>query len=59
MSVIHAGLECGLFSEKLTDLDCVSLGPDILDIHTVNEKLDIASTERTWRLLLNVLKELK
>lgn len=59
ISVIHAGLECGLFSEKLTDLDCVSLGPDILDIHTVNEKLDIASTERTWRLLLNVLKELK
>ena len=59
ISVIHAGLECGLFSDKLKGLDCVSIGPDILDIHTVNEKLDIASTERTWTLLLNVLKELK
>lgn len=59
ISVIHAGLECGLFSDKLKGLDCVSIGPDILDIHTVNEKLDIASTERTWKLLLNVLKALK
>ena len=59
ISVIHAGLECGLFSDKLKGLDCVSIGPDILDIHTVNEKLDIASTERTWELLLNVLKALK
>lgn len=59
VSVIHAGLECGIFSDKLKGLDCVSLGPDILDIHTVNEKLDIASTERTWELLLNVLQALK
>ena len=59
ISVIHAGLECGLFSDKLKGLDCISIGPDILDIHTVNEKLDIASTQRTWELLLNVLKALK
>lgn len=59
ITVMHAGLECGIFSDKLKGLDCVSLGPDILDIHTVNEKLDIASTERTWELLLNVLKALK
>lgn len=59
VSVIHAGLECGLFSDKLPGLDCVSIGPDILDIHTANEKLDIASTERTWQLLLNILKALK
>ena len=55
---IHAGLECGLLSEKLPGLDCVSIGPDILDIHTSREKLDIASTERTWKFLLETLKAL-
>ena len=55
---IHAGLECGLLSEKLPDLDCVSLGPQMHDIHTSRERLDIASTERTWKFLLEVLKQL-
>ena len=55
---IHAGLECGLLSEKLPGLDCVSIGPDMQDIHTSREKLDIASTERTWKFLLEVLKNL-
>ena len=55
---IHAGLECGLLSEKLPGLDCVSIGPVMHDIHTSREKLDIASTERTWQFLLEVLKQL-
>ena len=55
---IHAGLECGLLSEKLPGLDCVSLGPQMHDIHTSRERLDIASTERTWNFLLEVLKQL-
>ena len=55
---IHAGLECGLLSEKLPGLDCVSIGPDMQDIHTSREKLEIASTERTWKFLLEVLKAL-
>ena len=55
---IHAGLECGLLSEKLPGLDCVSMGPQMHDIHTSREKLEIASTERTWNLLLEVLKNL-
>ncbi len=55
---IHAGLECGIFSQKLPGLDCVSIGPQMHDIHTSREKLDIASTERTWRFLLEVLKAL-
>ncbi len=55
---IHAGLECGLLSEKLPGLDCVSIGPDMHDIHTSREKLDIESTRRTWEFLLEVLKEL-
>ena len=55
---IHAGLECGLLSEKLPGLDCVSIGPQMHDIHTSREKLEIASTERTWKYLLEVLKAL-
>ena len=55
---IHAGLECGLLSEKLPGLDCVSIGPNMQDIHTSREKLHIASTERTWQFLLEILKNL-
>ena len=55
---IHAGLECGLLSEKLPGLDCVSIGPDMHDIHTSREKLEIESTRRTWEFLLEVLKAL-
>ncbi len=55
---IHAGLECGLLSEKLPGLDCVSIGPNMKDIHTSSEKLEIASTKRTWEFLLEVLKAL-
>lgn len=55
---IHAGLECGMLSDKLPDLDCVSIGPQMHDIHTSREKLDIASTQRTWKFLQEVLKRL-
>jgi dipeptidase D len=55
---IHAGLECGLLSEKLPGLDCVSIGPQMYDIHTSRERLDITSTERTWKFLLEILKNL-
>ncbi|MBP3478198.1 MAG: aminoacyl-histidine dipeptidase [Oscillospiraceae bacterium] len=55
---IHAGLECGLLSEKLPGLDCVSIGPDMHDIHTSREKLEIDSTRRTWEFLLEILKAL-
>ena len=55
---IHAGLECGLFSEKLPGLDCVSFGPDMHGIHTSREKLEIDSTRRTWEFLLEILKAL-
>ncbi len=55
---IHAGLECGLLGEKLPGLDCVSIGPDMQDIHTSRERLNIASTERTWQFLLEILRNL-
>lgn len=55
---LHAGLECGLFSEKLPGLDCVSMGPDIKDIHTPRERISIPSIQRTWELLKEILKAL-
>ncbi len=53
---IHAGLECGIFSDKMDGLDCVSIGPDNYDIHTTEERLSISSTIRVWEYLLEVLK---
>lgn len=55
----HAGLECGIFAKKLPGLDCVSAGPTILDIHTPRERMDIASVQRLWAMVLEVLKRLK
>ncbi len=55
---IHAGLECGLLSEKLPGLDCVSIGPEMHDIHTSRERLGIASVARTWEFVKEVLAEL-
>lgn len=59
VEAIHAGLECGLFSDKIKDLDCVSYGPWIYDIHTAKERLQIDSVKRTWEYTLEVLKNLK
>lgn len=56
---IHAGVECGLFAGALDGLDCVSFGPDLKDIHTTSERMDVASVQRTWNFLKRVLKELK
>ena len=55
---LHAGLECGLFCEKLPDLDCVAIGPNNHDVHTSKERLEIGSTLRTWEFLKEVLKAL-
>lgn len=55
---IHAGLECGILGEKLPGLDCVSIGPQMHNIHTSRETLEIASTQRTWEFLQAVLKSL-
>lgn len=53
---IHAGLECGLLAAKIKELDCISLGPDILDIHTTSERLSIASVGRVYEFLIELLK---
>lgn len=56
---IHAGLECGLLGEKIKDLDMISFGPNMFDVHTPNEHLSISSTMNVWKLLLEILKEIK
>lgn len=53
---IHAGLECGLLADKIKNLDCVAMGPDILDIHTTKERLDIASVKRVYEFIVEYLK---
>ena len=58
VQAIHAGLECGLLSEKIEGLDCISFGPTAFDIHTPRERLNIASTQRLWNYLQEVLKNL-
>lgn len=55
---IHAGLECALFTSKIKGIDAISIGANIFDVHTTNEKVEIASVERTWELLKNVLEKL-
>ena len=59
ISALHAGLECGVLAGKLPGLDCISIGPDLTDIHTPRERLHIASAMRIWRLVLETLKRLK
>ena len=59
INVIHAGLECGVFVSKIEGLDAVSIGPDMIGIHTPDEKLSISSAKRTWDYLLKVLSALK
>lgn len=59
VEAIHAGLECAVFSSRIKGLDCISMGPNLFDVHTINEKLSISSTNRTYDLLIDVLKGLK
>ena len=53
---IHAGLECGILSEKIKGLDCISIGPDMQDIHSTKERLSVKSAENVWEYLKAVLK---
>ncbi|MCH5250747.1 MAG: aminoacyl-histidine dipeptidase [Lachnospiraceae bacterium] len=57
IEAIHAGLECGIISSKIKDLDCISYGPDMKDIHTTGEVLSISSVKRVWDYLLEILKD--
>lgn len=59
IAAIHAGLECGVFSSKIKGLDCISLGPQLFSVHTVNEKMSVSSAKNIFELLLNILKQCK
>ena len=58
VETIHAGLECGLIIEHMPETDAISFGPNIFDIHTTAERMEIASVERTWNLLVKLLERL-
>lgn len=55
LQAIHAGLECGLLAAKIEELDCISFGPDMKNIHTTEETLSISSTARVWEYLVKLL----
>lgn len=55
---IHAGLECGLFSEKYPDMDMVSFGPTMRGVHSPDERLHIKDTEKFYMLLIDVLESM-
>jgi len=55
----HGGLECGLLIEKIPGLDALSMGPEMHDVHSVNERLNVASTERVYALVCELLKRSK
>ena len=56
IKAIHAGLECGLFVNKMHDLDVISFGPDIFGAHTPDERMGLESVKITWDYLLEILK---
>ncbi len=56
VEAIHAGLECGILGSRIPNLDCVSIGPRMQNIHTTEETLDIASTRRVWEFLVRLLE---
>lgn len=55
---IHAGLECGLFSEKYPHLDMVSFGPTLRGVHSPDERLLIPTVQKVWDHLLDILKHI-
>jgi dipeptidase D len=57
VGVIHAGLECGILSSKMPGMDIISIGPNMYDIHSPNEHLDLASCEKVWQAVLAVIEE--
>ena len=59
MEAIHAGLECGLIAEKMPELDMISIGPDMKDIHTPQEALNLPSTIRVYQFIENLLERIK
>jgi len=58
VTAIHAGLECGLIKEKYPDVDMISLGPTMLDVHSPDERLQISTVPEFYKQLVNALKNI-
>jgi dipeptidase D len=58
IEAVHAGVECGLFAGKISGLDCVSYGPNLLEIHTYRERMDIESARRVYAFTRRVIEDL-
>jgi dipeptidase D len=58
ISVIHAGLECGLVAEKYPGMDMLSFGPNLFDVHTPSEKMQISSVQKIWNFLVELVKNI-
>lgn len=58
LNAIHAGLECGLFKAKQPSIDILAIGPNVAEVHTPNERLDLESCGRIWKLILSILDKL-
>ncbi len=59
VEAIHAGLECGVFAAGIPDLDCIAIGPTLLDVHTTSERMSLSSLQKTYTLLQNLLEEIQ
>ena len=57
VEAIHAGLECGVFADKIDGFDAIAIGPQMFDVHTVNERLEIKSVGEIYKLLLKILEK--
>ena len=57
VEAIHAGLECGIFADAIEGFDGIAIGPQMYDVHTVNEKLDIASVGEIYKILIKILEK--
>lgn len=57
IEMIHAGLECGIIAHKIKDIDIISFGPDVSDIHTPEERMSISSVKRVYDFLVTILEE--
>lgn len=57
VTIIHAGLECGIMKNHLPDLDAISVGPDMQGIHSPDEKMNLASCEKFWEILRGMIEE--
>jgi dipeptidase D len=57
VSVIHAGLECGIIRSRLPEMDMISVGPNMRNIHSPDERLDLASCERFWQVIAHIMSK--